>query len=722
MKTYKLPKGELIRTVKAHESPVIVMTIDPTSTLIATGGAEGAVKVWDLVGGYVTHNFRGHAGMISALRFWGEKGSDKWLLASASDLDNKVKIWNLVERIGVASFENHDSVVRGLDFSIDGKILLSGGRDKIINAWDVIRQKHIITIPVMDTVETVGFLKPGVLTDDDSEQLIFAGGEKGETSIWSLKHLKRISLKSHRPYYTNEDVSIIEILYKPEPKLFVSVLSDQTLLQISLESIDLKIVKRIGGNHGEIIDSTFIGDDETYLAIATNSPEIRIIKKNNVGYSILSGHTDTVMALDRSVGGYWLATAGKDEQARLWDLRPILKDGRDVQANSYSVLSGNSGAITAIALPKASNVSLSSDGIEPVPKFVITGSFDLIVKRWSIPQKPGENASAVYSRKAHDKGINAIDVSPDNRMFATASHDRTAKIWNLETGDVIATLSGHKRGVWTVKFNHFEKLVATGSGDMTIKLWSLKDFSVLRTFQGHTNSVLKVAFLTHGIQLVSSGADYLIKVWDVKTGECNTTLDYHKEKVWSLAVPENDDNFVSGGSDGVVAFWKNVTEEKRLEEQNQAAELIMKQQQLDNYVNSKDWKNAIILALSLDHPLQVLKLFSKVIENNNETDSITGLVAVDRAIGDLGSDDLLIKLLLRIRDWNTNGRTSTVAQVVLHTIMCYYNIEKLCQLEGISKIVEGLIPYSEKHMTRVGELIEESYVVDYVLQLMEKVA
>lgn len=709
MKTYKLPEGELIRTTKAHESPVIVMTIDPTSTLIATGGAEGAVKVWDLAGGFATHNFRGHAGMISALKFWGFQGSKQWLLASASDQDYKIRVWDLVKRKSIASFEQHNSVIRGLDFSVDGNILISGGRDKAINVWNMQRMKHTVTIPALDTVETLGFLSPGTFTDDPNEQIVYAGGESGTTRLWSLKNFKIVASQAHRQ--STEEVSITKILYRPNVDLLISVLSDDTLLQLSLN--DLSIVQRIGGNHGEIIDCALVGEDEKYLAIATSSPEVRIIQKNSLDYNVLSGHSEMVMSLDRSVDGFWLATAGKDKQARLWDLD-------HPEQGSFAVFSGHIESVGAVALPKTPSKRIPDTDRFEAPRFIVTGSQDLTVKLWNVPKKHGGEATTVYTRKAHEKDINAIDVSPDDKMFATASQDRTAKIWDLESGEAIAKLSGHKRGVWCVKFNPYDRVIATGSGDMTIKLWSLKDFTALKTFQGHTNSILNLSFLTFGEQLASAAADYLIKVWDLKSGECNATLDYHKDRVWTLATAENDKYLVSGGSDGVITYWNDVTEAKKEEEKELEKELLLKQQELDNFVRSKDWKNAIVLALSMNHPYQALKLFTTVFENNSEPNSILGLVSVDQAIGSL-DEKMLSRLVSRVCDWNTNARTSAVAQAILNTILCYYSVEKLSTLANISKMMDGLIPYTERHLTRNSELIEEGYTVDYILQLMEKV-
>jgi U3 small nucleolar RNA-associated protein 13 len=97
MRIYSLPSGTLLHSVKPHETPVSALEVDSTSTLIATGGAEGFVKVWDVQGGYMTHFFKGHGGLVSALKFWGNAGESRWRLASGSE-DCRIRIWDLVKK------------------------------------------------------------------------------------------------------------------------------------------------------------------------------------------------------------------------------------------------------------------------------------------------------------------------------------------------------------------------------------------------------------------------------------------------------------------------------------------------------------------------------------------------------------------------------------------------------------------------------------------------
>jgi U3 small nucleolar RNA-associated protein 13 len=145
--------------------------------------------------------------------------------------------------------------------------------------------------------------------------------------------------------------------------------------------------------------------------------------------------------------------------------------------------------------------------------------------------------------KIHDKDINTLDIAPNDKLLASGSQDRTAKLFSITYTpkskstpasaqlSLLGTFKGHKRGVWSVKFSPVDQCLATASGDRTIKLWSLADFTCVKTFEGHSNTVLRVDFLTRGMQIASAASDGLVKVWNVKDEECAATLDNHEEKV-----------------------------------------------------------------------------------------------------------------------------------------------------------------------------------------------
>jgi U3 small nucleolar RNA-associated protein 13 len=130
--------------------------------------------------------------------------------------------------------------------------------------------------------------------------------------------------------------------------------------------------------------------------------------------------------------------------------------------------------------------------------------------------------------------------------------------------------------------------------------------------------------------------------------------------------------------------------------------------------------NAIITAMSLDQPYRLLNLFNEVISNAqiDGNTSITGLFEVDQVIATM-SDPQLMTLLLRVRDWSTNGRTSHVAQRILHVVLRKCPPDRLTRLPEIKGVIEALIPYTDRHLKLVDKLLQESFVVDYILKEMD---
>ena len=165
-----------------------------------------------------------------------------------------------------------------------------------------------------------------------------------------------------------------------------------------------------------------------------------------------------------------------------------------------------------------------------------------------------------------------------------------------------------------------------------------------------------------------------------------------------------------------------------------------------NYLALHNYKKAIQLALSMSQPGRLLSLFKNVISSPTEDDdqpSIIGNPSVDEVIRTLEGSDLA-KLLRFVRDWNTNAKTSAVAQKVLLTIVKLRSADEIIKTFGdetdekvfaegdevssqppatgrtaLKELVDALIPYSERHLSRMEKLVQDSYVVDYILGEMD---
>ena len=796
-------KYTLQRTLKPHSTPVIVASTDKTSTLLATGSADGVIKVWDIRGGYVTHTFRGHSGIVSALHFFevsdlsvgdprptlmkpkGKRRKDAesldaekiirgpekqstavtFYLATGGD-EGKIKIWSLNKRKLITTLDSHFSVIRGLDFCLERNILLSGSRDKTAIIWDVRSWKAKKIIPILEGVETLGFLANG--------DLIYTGGENGYLRLWDAQRGTEITKEQEGD---GEVVGISQILRNDITKCLVSVHVDQSLffqstaplveLRHSDEAIEpLPILRRISGTHNEIIDLAYVTPTHSLLALATNSEDIRLVSLGTTDHSstssgqcnyfgadvaLLVGHKDIIICLDVDWSGCWLVTGAKDNTARLWR---IDRDTDDY--HTTATLYGHAESIGAVSLPSDRPPLGSTAHSSPLnnpPRFVLTGSQDRTIKLWDTAKASSvksDSPRAIYTRKAHDKDINAISTNHDSTLFASASQDRTVKVWSLEEGDVLGILRGHRRGVWSVKFapkditnisgqsgpaNTSHGLLLTGSGDKTVKIWSLTDYSCLRTFEGHTNSVLKVLWMpkpnspdgserVKGYpQVASAGGDGLVKVWDLNSGEIACTLDNHTDRVWALTRHPETNMLVSGGGDSVVTFWKDTTSSTLAATAAASTERVEQEQRLENFVRHGSYREAISLTLQLNHPARLLALLQKVTDlDPPEEESLSGLKAVDEALGSLG-DAQLLTLMQRLRDWNTNVKTAVVAQRILGVLVRLYPATRLVALKGRGwkEVLEGLRVYTERHYRRIEELVDESYLLEYTLREMEEV-
>ena len=104
---------------------------------------------------------------------------------------------------------------------------------------------------------------------------------------------------------------------------------------------------------------------------------------------------------------------------------------------------------------------------------------------------------AIAATVAHDKPINGVAVSPNHLLVASASADRTAKLWKMPDLLCAGVCRGHKRGVWAVAFSDADKSVATAGGNKIIRLWDCSnttgsDLPCLKSFESHSGAVLAV--------------------------------------------------------------------------------------------------------------------------------------------------------------------------------------------------------------------------------------
>jgi len=348
--------------------------------------------------------------------------------------------------------------------------------------------------------------------------------------------------------------------------------------------------------------------------------------------------------------------------------------------------------------------------------YLISCSKDLTVKCWMLPQiivkSDTIDLSVKWTQKAHVKDINVVSVSPNDKLVVSASQDKTAILWKMKSGELIGELRGHKRGIWCAEFSPVDQCIATGSVDGTIKLWTLSTLTCVKTFEGHTNSVLQVYFINCGMQLISSGSEGLIKVWNIRDDECVSTFEGHDDKVWALAVSKSEDIVVSGGSDSTIKFWRDITEKTIAKQEKEEEEKILREQEIMNLIQMKQYDKAVELAIILNHPRKALTVFKQILNDENGRNLLLEVIS---RISKTNLEDLLTYLC----EWNTNAMNSFISQTILSIILKTRMTDELLKLSKIKVIIESLLPYTERHYERVNRLVHQSMFVNYSWESMK---
>jgi len=162
----------------------------------------------------------------------------------------------------------------------------------------------------------------------------------------------------------------------------------------------------------------------------------------------------------------------------------------------------------------------------------------------------------IQSLSGHLGTVRAVAFSSDGQIFASGSVDKTIKIWNPDTGELLHTYYGHSGGVNCVAFSPGGQTLASGSFDKTIKIWNLESEELLNTLTSSRLDVVhSLAFSPNGSMLVSRDNDKRIKIWSLRSGKVFRNLEGHSGWVSSIAINPDGKTLSSGSADRTVKIW-----------------------------------------------------------------------------------------------------------------------------------------------------------------------
>lgn len=158
--------------------------------------------------------------------------------------------------------------------------------------------------------------------------------------------------------------------------------------------------------------------------------------------------------------------------------------------------------------------------------------------------------------RGHGGPIYKVAPSPDGKRLATASADRTARVWDMATGKEIFQLRGHTQGVSAVVFSPDGRLIATCAPDNTACLWDAASGNLIHKLKGHEKPVLTIAFNHDGSLVVTASQDGTARIWDVKSGKEQLKLQ-HEHALNTAVFNPLDERLLTACVDGTAWIWNS---------------------------------------------------------------------------------------------------------------------------------------------------------------------
>lgn len=191
--------------------------------------------------------------------------------------------------------------------------------------------------------------------------------------------------------------------------------------------------------------------------------------------------------------------------------------------------------------------------VHPTQPYIITSSDDSTIKLWNWDK----DFFNVQTFEGHIHYVMQVVINPkDSNTFASASLDRTIKIWHLGSPDANFTLEGHERGVNCVDYYHGgdKPYLISGADDKTIKIWDYQTKTCVQTLTGHTENISSVMYYPDLSLILTGSEDNAVRIWNMNTYRLVQTLNYGMGRVWALASLKNSNTLVIGYDNGTIVL------------------------------------------------------------------------------------------------------------------------------------------------------------------------
>lgn len=280
-----------------------------------------------------------------------------------------------------------------------------------------------------------------------------------------------------------------------------------------------------------------------------------------------------------------------EESAKKREVEAIARKAGTVSSNLGAITETEDAAklidelITRSEVEKYQQLLLSSEGVQPIPVrlwkssemtsefrkaligiavligLMISGVYLLRLLPGAIVRLPptqqpfADIASPTLEKTFLDTApVWAVVLSPDGQTVISGGANQTIKLWNIETGNVLKTLSEHRDVVRSLVLTPDGKTLISGSGDRTIKIWDLQTSQAIQTIEQGT-PIWGLALSPDGKTLFSGGDDGILRAWRFPSGERLQAIPAHQQQIFSIAVSPDGKTVATASHDQTIKVW-----------------------------------------------------------------------------------------------------------------------------------------------------------------------
>jgi WD40 repeat protein len=490
-----------------------IAALSPAGKTLATCDEEGVLQLWETETGKEFAALRGRPRVPSRLTF----GPGGKVLASSKGWD--VSLWDVgtgeERHIGRSAW-----TVNTLVFSADGQKLASGDTDGVVVLWDVAQGKELVRF-------RGGVGNPrGMAFSPDGKTLVLTGGsnagsrtdvkiQRCHLELWQFPmHKHPVRLEGHTHY-------VNAVTYSPDGKMLASVSIDRTVRLWEVATGKQRALLRGFAQEPSCLEF---------------SPDGKLLA---VGAGTLSEGELTVwdLATNQRLAHIFEGIKGPITELVFSARRSLRSLSSDWKVATWNPVTGAN-----LARWKPVHTVLASSAFTHDGKRLAWG-----LRNGQISAHPWQEADDEVRLNGHDGPVRALVFSADGKTLASASDDRSVRLWDVTNRRALRTLRGHASEVLAVAFRPDGRMLASAGEDGIILLWELPAGKAVHRLKGHAGPVRCLSFSEDGRTLASGGDDRVVRLWDPATGKERARLEGGAVALYCLALSGDGKRLAAGG-------------------------------------------------------------------------------------------------------------------------------------------------------------------------------